>query len=214
MTDCLNHSQSADSSLPVFISAYIPPVAYLALASRYDKVAVEAWENYAKQSVRNRAYILSANGILTLVVPTKRSADKKIPITQVEIDNSKPWQQNHLRAISSAYGKTPYFEFYFPELESIILSRETGLFALNSRLTSWLCRSIGIRTGFTRTSDYAPNPPIDYRHTFDKKGLLLNFHNRSYIQAFSNKFPFVENLSTIDLLFNLGPESSEYLVLE
>lgn len=214
MTDCLNHSQSADNALPVFVSAYLAPVAYLALASRYNKVAIEAWENYAKQSIRNRCYILSANGILTLVVPTKRSAEKKIPITQVEIDNSKPWQQNHLRAIASAYGKTPYFEFYFPELESIILSGETNLFALNSRLTSWLCKSIGIRCEFTRTSDYAPTPPIDYRHTFDKKGLLLNFHNRSYIQAFSNKLPFVENLSAVDLLFNLGPESSEYLVLE
>lgn len=214
MTDCLNHSQSADNALPVFVSAYLAPVAYLALASRYNKVAIEAWENYAKQSIRNRCYILSANGILTLVVPTKRSAEKKIPITQVEIDNSKPWQQNHLRAIASAYGKTPYFEFYFPELEAIILSRETSLFSLNSRLTSWLLRSIGIRTELCKTETYEKNPPIDCRGSFTKQNLFTDFHNRSYIQAFSSKFPFVENLSAVDLLFNLGPESADYLRLE
>lgn len=214
MTDCLNHSQSADNALPVFVSAYLPPVAYLALANRYNKVAIEAWENYAKQSIRNRCYILSANGVLPLVVPTRRSAERKIPITQVEIDYSTPWQQNHLRAIGSAYGKTPYFEFYFPELEAIILSRETSLFSLNSRLTSWLLRSIGIRCEFVETADYSPNPPIDYRQTFTKQTLFRNFHNRSYIQAFSSKFPFAENLSAIDLLFNLGPESADYLRLE
>ena len=42
-----------------------------------------------------------------------------------------------------------------------------------------------------------------------KKNFKIEF--KSYIQVFRNKYGFIPNLSILDVLFNLGPETKRYL---
>ena len=203
--------QSENKAVPLFCTAYFPPIAYLVFAKRFKEIVIETCENYIKQSIRNRTYILSANGVLPLAVPVKRKGEGKMPISEVETDNKTPWQRNHLRAVRSAYGKTPYFDYYYPDLEDMLLKSPGLLLELNTMLCDYLFGKFGIKTRLLRTESYVSQSDSDMRNSFTKQNLFSAYKNKAYFQAFSTKFPFVENLSCLDLLFNMGPEAGQYL---
>ena len=82
---------------------------------------------------------------------------------------------------------------------------------LNNEITMLLLQKMKIPTKITPTSSYEKIAENDYRDIFDKKHLLNDFQTKPYFQCFSNKFPFQNNLSSLDLLFNMGIESKNYL---
>src|SRR5665647_2083301 len=102
-------------------TAYFPTAEYFSLIKNADTVYIEREENYIKQTYRNRCKILSSNGILNLSVPVMKGPILKAPVKDIEIDYSKRWQHIHLRAITSAYNRSPYFQFYSEHLERIML---------------------------------------------------------------------------------------------
>src|SRR4030043_493509 len=93
-------------------TAYLGSVQYFSKFLLYRGIEIEQWENYQKQSSRNRCYIYGANGRQCLVIPVSKGSDLKTPIRDVTIDYSKPWQKNHWKSIESAYRLSPCFEFY------------------------------------------------------------------------------------------------------
>ncbi|EFK96299.1 WbqC-like protein family, partial [sediment metagenome] len=101
-------------------TAYLPPVAYFSMLFYADEVLIENKENYVKQTYRNRCYILSANGPQLLSVPVLLGSFHKTNIKDIRIDYTKRWQQVHLRAMTSSYRSSPYFEYYFDRIEKII----------------------------------------------------------------------------------------------
>ena len=115
-------------------TAYFPPVEYFAIISDASVISVEKEENYHKQSYRNRCYILSPHGPQMLTVPVYGGSLHKVPVREIKIDYSKRWQQIHLGAIISAYGSSPYFAFYFEEIEKIISTDFDLLIDLNHSL--------------------------------------------------------------------------------
>lgn len=192
-------------------TSYFPCIAYLSLINKHNGVLIETQESFKKQTHRNRTYILSANGVLPLIVPIKRFKDVSLPISETEICYQTNWQTNHLRAISSAYGKSSYFEYYYYDIEKILKKEHRYLIDLNNDITQLLLSKIKIKTPLTNTSSYEKTAENDYRDIFDKKHLLNDFQTKPYFQCFSNKFPFQNNLSSLDLLFNMGVESKNYL---
>ena len=92
-------------------TAYLPPVAYVKVISGSSATFIEKFENYQKQSYRNRCYIYSANGPLPLIIPIVRGGDDR-KIDTIRIDYSKEWQKQHWRAIFSAYNTSPFFDYY------------------------------------------------------------------------------------------------------
>ena len=113
-------------------TAYLPPVEYFSLIQDADEVLVEREENYLKQTYRNRCYLLSSDGAHPLSVPVYLGSIHKTPVKKIRIDYSKRWQQVHLRAIITSYRASPFFEFYFEELEKNILNKYEFLIDLNS----------------------------------------------------------------------------------
>ncbi len=206
-----NQLQSEDKSTIVFPTAYFPPISYLVFAKQYDKVLIDGGEHYVKQSIRNRTNILSANGVLSLSVPVCRDKTIRLTSGMIKIDYRTSWQQNHLRAIRSAYGKTPYFDYYYPDLETIIMSSPQKLIELNNKISTYVFEKMRIKTQMIETTDYVTEPSEDYRNAFTKDSNVFNKKNKTYFQAFCNKYPFIEDLSCMDLLFNMGSESSDYL---
>ena len=193
-------------------TAYLPPVEYFSLISHAEEIFVEKEENYLKQSFRNRCYILSAHGPQLLTVPVLKGSQHKTPLKDIKIDYSKRWQQVHLRAINASYSASPYFQFYFENIEKIISKKAEYLFDLNMELTESLLKIMKIETLLTYTTYFQPveNNENDFRYKLSPKK-ESDFLTRKYIQVFNNYKSFVKRLSVIDLIFNVGPEAVDYL---
>lgn len=176
----------------------------------YDEVYIEANENYIKQTARNRTQIYSANGILNLSIPIKKNSGKKIAIKNAEISFVENWNKIHWQAIVSAYNSSPFFEFYADDFEPAFNNPPEKLWDFNVILNEILIDLLNIETHLLYTEEYIPpngdNNIIDLRY---EEKQTIDFP--PYYQVFDDKYDFIPNLSIIDLLFNLGPESILYL---
>jgi hypothetical protein len=192
-------------------TAYFPTAEYFSLIKNADTVFIEHEENYTKQTYRNRCKILTSNGILSLSVPVTKGSAIKALVKDIEIDYSKRWQQVHVRAITSAYNRSPYFQFYSEHLEKILLKSHRFLFDLNDDLLCKCLEFLNINKSILHTSSFQPDRglPQDFRYRISpKKG--PGFISRPYIQVFSDS-EFVTDLCILDLLFNMGPEARGYI---
>lgn len=192
-------------------TAYLPPAEYFSVISSAVDVFIEASENYLKQSYRNRCYILSPKGPLLLSVPIYEGSRHKIPVREARIDYSKRWQQVHLRGITSCYRCSPYFDFFYEPIERIILQNHIFLWDLNMQLLKLILKFLKIKKPVLPTSTFE-NPEgneYDYRYTFEPGKHL--FIHEPYIQVFGSLTGFTPNLSIIDLIFNLGPDTVDYI---
>ncbi len=191
-------------------TAYLPPVEYFSIISNSDEVCIEGEENYLKQSYRNRCYILSSHGPQILSVPVYSGSMHKTAIKDIRIDYSKRWQQVHLGAILAAYSSSPYFMYYFENLEIIILKNIEFLIDLNMELNCELFKMLKINTLLHFTDHFKQpwNSENDFRYCISPKK-KSEYVAKQYLQVFGDIF--IPNLSIIDLIFNMGPEAIEYL---
>jgi hypothetical protein len=193
-------------------TAYLPPVEYFSLFSGEEEIVVEREENYVKQTYRNRCYILSAQGFQLLSVPVYMGSLHKIPVKEVRIDYSKRWQQVHLRAMTASYSSSPYFEFYFENIEKIISRYHEFLLDLNTELSIVILDMLKIKKRFSFTTSFEPPDykSFDFRYKIAPKK-ESSFSTKKYSQVFENRSSFDHRLSIIDLIFNMGPEAGSYL---
>jgi len=195
-------------------TAYFPPVSCFALIKNADKILIEKEENYIKQTYRNRCRILTANGPEYLTVPVLSASFRKTPVKDVRIDYSKRWQQIHIRAFTSAYRSSAFFEFFFDPVEKLINSKETFLLDFNMKSLETVLKALklAIPAYFTEAFQSVTGRADDFRYSISPKKETPGFFSpREYFQVFSNKFGFVPDLSILDLIFNAGPDSAEYL---
>lgn len=192
-------------------TAYFPTAEYFSLIKNADTVFIEQEENYIKQTYRNRCKILTSNGILSLSVPVMKGPGLKAQVKDIEIDYSKRWQQIHLRAITSAYSRAPYFQFYSEHLEKTLLKNHRFLIDLNDELLIKCLEFLNMNKFIIHTSifQHYSGLPKDFRYRISPKK-SSGFTTRPYIQVFESK-NYVADLSILDLLFNMGPESSDYI---
>lgn len=192
-------------------TAYFPPSSYFTLIRNADRIFIEQEENYPRQTFRNRCSILASGGVMDLSVPVSKEGRIKIPTRDVTIDYSKRWQQVHLRALISAYNRSPYFQYYFESLEQVLLKNHKFLLDLNNELLLKCMEIINIIKPVLLTSSFAPvlEDENDYRYKI-KPGTESLIRTKPYIQVFGNN-SFVPGLSILDLIFNTGPEAADYL---
>ena len=114
---------------------YLPPVSYFAALSVFREVVVEKYEHYQKQTYRNRCYINTVKGREMLIVPLT-SKHGKVAITNIRIDHTQKWVNTHWRAIQSAYGKAPFFEYYAEDLHTLLYKKFEFLYILDATLSS------------------------------------------------------------------------------
>jgi hypothetical protein len=193
-------------------TAYLPPAEYFSLIREAEEVLIEREENYIKQSYRNRCRILSSHGQHQLSVPVFDGSIRKVPIRDTRIDYSKRWQQVHLGAIMSSYRSAPFYEYYYEEIERIILRNHTFLLDLNDALLRSVLNMLRIKKAIKYTEKFEPcnEEAYDYRYRISPKK-ETPYISKPYIQVFDEGHGFSSNLSIIDLIFNLGPEAADYL---
>lgn len=200
-------------------TAYFGNIQYFSKLYSGEEVLIEEHENYTKQSYRNRCDILSGNGVISLSIPIKKDAREKTPIKEVEIEYVMEWQQQHWRSIVSAYGSSPYFEFYDYLFEPLFKKKEKYLLDHNNNCMDIVCGCIKKKIEIGKTTEFAEvgsdDSILDYRQSISPKAALRKedpyFQDIAYYQVFSEKFPFQENLSILDLLFCEGNDTLELL---
>lgn len=201
----MNESPGLDKILVCPISVF-GPTAMFSLYKTHNPV-IEAHENYQKRSMRNRTYVLTANGPMNLSIPL-RKGKTNTAIREVKISYAENWIKNYLQAIRSAYANAPYFDFYYPAVESIMKKEHNLLFELAQESLEYLLKELSL-----------PRPDISSEYNPDYPGAIdLRKHNVSdyirlkpYVQVFSDRHRFINGLSILDALFNLGPETNTYL---
>lgn len=194
----------------LFSSSYWGPIDYYAALIQYDKVFIEQWESFPKQSFRNRCYIDSPNGKLMLNFPVDHGSKSLIKDTRLAPDQS--WSQKHWQAIKSSYGNAPFFDALAPELEAFYQKEWSGILNLNQAsmdlVRKWLRSDFKLE--YSSSWEENPAPIQDRREDFhpkqkDKAKLP------PYPQVFDHKHGFLDNLSILDLIFNEGPAAYDYL---
>ncbi len=195
---------------------YAPNIAYFRILSRAGRVLLERHEHFVKQTYRNHCWILGPNGPLKLTVPLQRKGRDKTAMKDVRITNDEPWQKLHWTSLDAAYRSSPYFEHYEDRIKPLYQSSFTHLTELNLALQDKLLEISGIEANIEYTElfkkDHGPEW-IDLRPLFSPKKESLEYLVRDlrYLQVFSDRQPFVPNLSFFDLLFNTGPDARAYL---
>jgi hypothetical protein len=195
---------------PLLSTAYLPPVEYISIIAKYNAIELETKEHFVKQTYRNRAVILSANGPLSLIIPLKKGKNNNQLITEVEIDYSVNWQTAHWRSISSAYGGSAYFEHYADYINPYYTKRYQLLFEFNTDLLKQLLVLFKLKSEIKLSDKFTPvdNNANDYRYSISPKVPSV-YQAKSYRQVFTEKFGFLPNMSSLDILFCMGNRSSE-----
>ncbi|NVO19344.1 MAG: WbqC family protein [Bacteroidetes bacterium] len=198
----------------IFPNAYFPPIYWWSLALHHKNFLIENRETYPKQTYRNRCYIYSANGPMQLNIPVRKTMGNHTPISEIEIDHTKNWKLVHWRSIESSYSKTPYFLFYkdifsrYFDYDHQFLHEYT-FSIIQTCIVALKAKSI--EPSFT--TEYIKDPN-DLREMLNPKIAPRQLGFRTfprYIQPFEERHGFIENLSILDLLFNLGPDAQNYL---
>jgi len=183
-----------------------------------EEILLEKYEHYPKQTYRNHCVIYGANGSQTLTVPVTKGDNLKVCTKDVRIDYSMNWQNNHLRAIESAYRCSPFYEYYIDDIEPLLKNRHLFLYDFNLEVTTSICQILGITIKLKETQEYlkiVPEEYLDFRASIHPKPRMQvpdNLFNAPvYRQVFEPKSGFIHNLSIIDLIFNEGPEAIQLL---
>lgn len=197
----------------VVSTAYLPTIEYFAFIAKSEVFFMEDAETYQKQSYRNRAYIMTAGGVQTLILPTRHETQRSC-IRDVRIDYKCPWQLKHWRAIESAYSGTPYFLYFKDFLYPFFENKYEFLFDYNLELTAVLLQLFKIKKApaFTGNFEKEYHERLDLRNLIHPKKERF-FQDSPYHQVFDDRYPFTGNLSVIDLLFNAGPDQTYLLNL-
>ena len=185
--------------------AYMPSVEYVARLLR-EECVIDLGENYIKRSQRNRAQILSANGVMSLTVNVENANRPRQKIKDVRIDYSKRWQHQHWVSILSAYKSSPYFDHYAHLLEPYYKREWQYLADYNMEYLSTLLRLLGVDDKVNISEKYvaAREGDLDLR---PKNNEGSTFVAEPYFQVFSDRMPFEANLSILDLLMCEGPQA-------
>lgn len=200
----------------LFSTAYLPPIAYvLEMMKSKELPIIELHEHYAKQSFRNRAQLLGANGVFSLSVPVLKKSNSKTLVKDIEIKYDENWQNNHWRSITSAYLSSPFFAYYMSDLEKFYTKKYKFLIDFNEDLLSYLINKMNLDLKWTYSESFFPKSEItsmDLRDVLHPKKNYQELESiKSYRQVFSDKFDFIPNLSALDLLCNEGQNAENYL---
>ena len=200
--------------MPVILHpAYFPNIYTFAILSQKD-VIWEVWDNYQKQTYRNRCYICTDQGRLMLNIPILHvgGAQGRQRYRDVQIDHSAPWPKQHWKTLQTAYRSSPFFEYYEDDLVYLFEQKEKYLLEFNLQVTATICDLLQIPFPDKQTSTFKeiPDEYIDGRHLINAKQKIQQPFE-PYTQVFDERHGFLGNLSILDLLFNEGSNALSYL---
>ena len=220
--------------VPVISAFYFGSVEHYRLLARHPKIIIDIGEHYERQSYRTRTGIVGPNGQQDLVVQIARRSGEKMPMSSVGLSYVESWAHQHVHAIRSAYGQTPWFIHYIDEIEEVVLKKYDRLVDLDLATMRLGMKWLGLKTElvveeeyvvvghkslvYGKTAQAIDNRPatVDLRSTFQPKKPLPPEVDAvpPYPQVFADRHGFVGRLSIVDLVCNCGPEARSILSMQ
>lgn len=194
-------------------TTYFGPVQWYQKLYRSDEAEIEQWESFQKQTYRNRCLIAAPNGIQALTVPVEHTVSPLIK--DLKVSDHGNWRHLHWNALVTAYSESPFFEYYQDDIRPFYERRWDYLLDYNEAIRAKICELIDIQPKVSYSLEFRTlNTPLnDFREAIRPKHPAPDpdFTPRPYYQVYQQKHGFLPNLSILDLLFNMGPESIFYL---
>ena len=191
---------------------YFPNIDLLSQLIKSENILFEISDKYIKQTLRNRTEIHAANGKLILSIPVKYSSSKKEKYKDIKICYNSSWQKIHLKSIESAYRNSPYYDFFEDYFIKFFNKKEKFLIDANIKSIEVIYGILDMKMKYDLTNDYKNKLEnyTDYRKlvdsNYDEKMSKIN-----YSQVFQEKNGFISGLSSLDIIFNKGLESLDYI---
>ena len=169
-------------------TTYFGPIQWYQKLYRAEHVVIEQWESFQKQTYRSL-------------------------MKDIRISDHGNWRHLHWNALQSAYGESPFFEYYQDDILPFFTQRWDYLFDFNEAIRQKICELIDISPQVSLTKSFNAEADHDFREAINPKHPApdADFESRPYYQVYQQKHGFLSNLSILDLLMNTGPESILYL---
>lgn len=230
----------AKKTIVIIQSSYIPWKGYFDMINFADEFIIYDDVQYSKGSWRNRNQIKTANGLCWLTIPVQTLGRYPgISIDEVLVENNF-WVKKHWHSIKSNYSKAPYFEIYSPIFQKIYNRCENLQFLseINYLFISEICNLLEINTVISSSKDYGfshlsstdrlieickkayathylSGPAAkDYlkEERFVESNIELSYMDYSDYGSYPQLFgEYQSNVSILDLLFNVGANSKNYM---
>ena len=205
----------------ILSSAYFAPVQWYQKLNRYENIVIEQHDNFIKQTYRNRCVIATTQGLQALTIPVERPSDARLDKTQLKdicISDHGNWRHLHWKALLSAYGESPFFEYYADDIRPFFEKKWKYLLDFNMEINQKMMELLDIeKSSLSLSNEYSSYEgdcdTVDFREVIRPKhpGEDKEWQPKKYYQVYQQKFGFQPNLSILDLLFNEGNEAVYYL---
>lgn len=216
-------------------TTYFGPIQWYQKLYRHDRCIIEQYDSYQKQTYRNRCVIATANGPQALTVPVEdrhsQADGHSSKIKDIRISDHNQWRRVHWNALQSAYSESPFFEYYADDLRPFFERKYEFLIDFNEEIRQTICELIDIHPQVVHSSQFIVRNSQSSNEQNNHELCTMNyelkdfrdvihakhpqedpdFEPKRYWQVFQHKHGFLPNLSILDLLFCMGPESVFYL---
>jgi hypothetical protein len=224
---------------PLLGAFYFGSVEHYRLLARHSRAVIDIGEHYERQSYRTRTSIVGPNGVQHLNVTIKRDSGHKMPMHAVGLSYEETWPQQHVHAIRSAYGNTPWFIHYIDDIEAVLLQKHERLVDLDLATMRLGMKWLGLGTEVGVSEEYlevvsgkwqaaslpGPNSPLAAMHwPLALLDLRTTLHPKKpippeltpptpYPQIFADRHGSQVRMSVVDLVMNTGPEAASIVRL-
>lgn len=186
---------------------YLAPVWMYAHLYAGDRLIVDCDAPFTKQTYRNRTVIAAENGALPLTIPVVHDKGGRQPLRDVRISDHGNWRHLHWNALTSAYKKSPFFDYYADDFRPFYERKIEFLVDFNLQLHETVCDLLGLEKETVILDSTASIQGIDLRRQTDPaQGIPEGYTPLEYYQVFERRNGFLPDISIADLLFNMGPE--------
>lgn len=220
-------------------SNYIPWKGYFDVLASVDQFVLFDHVQFTRRDWRNRNKIKTMQGVNWLTIPVQVKGNYSQSIRDIRVVDNK-WQMKHWNSICHAYAKSSHFADYRDLFADLYLSKASQLQKLsdiNSLFMREICQFLGITTEFLSSDElqlvegkneclidickqlgahiYVSGPAakayLDLAQ-FRQAGIEVQFMDYSNYPEYEQLHGSFEHaVSIIDLLFNTGPESRNYM---
>jgi len=217
--------------------SYLPWLGYFEQMARADQFVFLDDVQFTRRDWRNRNRVRTKDGWSWLTIPVIQKGQFDQSLRETRVDNGINWRRKHCETIRLNYARAPFFDRYFPGLESLYNREWVFLLDVCRESTFFIRDQLGIRTPVCNASDFRLQKSGGDRvrelceglgathylsgdagknylsvDEFAAKGIVLEFQGYRHPE-YRQRFPeFVPYLSAIDLLFNCGEDSLAILM--
>jgi hypothetical protein len=222
--------------IAILQSNYIPWKGYFDIIGMVDEFIIYDEVQYTKNDWRNRNRIKTPLGPQWITIPVyQKSLHQKISETQV---SNYKWGIKNWNSLMANYARAPYFKAYSPRFEEFYKTVKTPLLAqINVSLIKIICDLLEINTKITSSTDYdlKGNPTEKLvslckqsqathylsghaaknylqENLFNDENIIIEWMGYEGYPEYPQLYPpFDHRVSIVDLVFNVGPASRNYM---